>query len=127
YWTTEPLQPGEPYTVTATAADGRTSTASVTMPLSLPMPDIEYILNIETGHISGTGSGFLVVAEVRYVVRFIDDLGGIQGPYEHVFSRLGNQGPFNFPWATNYRFSFESRPLLTNSVGVPFGRIIIDS
>ena len=112
------------YRLTATAPDGRTSSATVLTTIPLPDPIIEYNNTLQRGTVDGQNEGRLVVARVNFYIQVIDDLGRIGDEYKESFSVL-NTAYQN--WNTNtYRFTFESRSLLTRRVGVPASRIIIN-
>ncbi|HAC16670.1 MAG TPA: hypothetical protein DCE78_12115 [Bacteroidetes bacterium] len=124
YWTTEPLFSLEPYKLTATTPDGRTSSATVLTTAPLPDPIIEYNNTLQRGNVDGQNEGRLVVARINFYIQVIDDLGRIGDEYLESISVL-DTAYRNYNTQT-YRFTFESRSLLTRRVGVPASRIIIN-
>ena len=124
YWTTEPLAVNEPYKIVATAPDGRTSSATVITTKPLPDPVIEYNNGIHRGNVEGQNEQKLVVARVNFYIQVIDDLGRIGDEYMESISVLSSI--YVNPNTNNYRFNFDSRPLLSRRVGVSASRIIIN-
>lgn len=125
YYTTVPLEPETMYELKAVAPDGRTSSATVKTPKQLIVPEVEYNMTAERGEVEGITDENLVVAEVTYWAQFIDDMGNWTGFEKYVISVLGNASVI--PVRSTFRFTFESRNLLSRAVGVSFSRIRIDN
>lgn len=100
FWTTEPLQESEEYKIVAEASDGRTSSATLSIPPDFPTPLVQYFPRNERGWVYGTGIERVVVADGIYNVRIIDDgvlikQGWIHVP--HVYDVYYNEnGQFEF-------------------------------
>lgn len=124
YWTTQQLFPLEPYKLVATAPDGSTSSATVVTTPPLPDPTIAYNNTVHRGNVEGQNEGRLVVARVNFYIQVIDDLGRIGDEYVESISVL--RSAYENWNNQTYRFNFESRPMLSNRVGVPASRIIIN-
>lgn len=125
YYTTTALEPETMYELRAVAPDGRASSATVMTPKRLSIPEVEYNNTAERGEVEGITDENLVVAEVTYWAQFIDDLGNWTGFQKYVISVLGNASVI--PIRSTFRFTFESRTLLSRAVGVSFSRIRIDN
>lgn len=125
YYTTTPLEPETMYELKAVSPDGRKSTATVKTPKQLIVPEVEYNMTAERGEVEGITDENLVVAEVTYWAQFIDDMGNWTGFEKYVISVLGNASVI--PVRSTFRFTFESRNLLSRAVGVSFSRIRIDN
>lgn len=123
YYTTVQLEPETMYELKAVAPDGRYSMAVVRTPKSLELPTVEYNMTAERGEVEGLTDENLVVAEVTYWAQFLDDMGNWTGFEKYVISVRNNASVIR-PRSL-YRFTFESRALLTRAVGVSFSRIRI--
>lgn len=84
FWTTVPLQEGEEYRIVAEASDGRTSSATLTIPPDFPTPLVEYYPRNERGRVYGTGIERVVVADGIYNVRISDEDDIIKQGWVHV-------------------------------------------
>lgn len=121
YWTTQPLQPNEQYTLIAEGPDGQQSRSSVTLPSALPVPEINYSQNQETISVSGQSYDPLVVAEVRYLVQATTNMG-CAPEVEVVFSHLEEIVEMA---DGEYSFFAENRPAIARELGVnAFGFVV---
>jgi hypothetical protein len=125
YYSTTPLEQETWYELKATTPDGRSSSATVRTPKRLSSPTVGYNNTAERGEVDGFTDENLVVAEVTYWAQFIDDLGNWTPFQKYVISVLGNASVI--PIRSTFRFTFESRNLLSRAVGVSFNRIRIDN
>lgn len=121
YYTTEPLIPGNPYELKATATDGRFSYTRVVTAEELPLPRIDFDRSTDRGFVEGSNSQKLVVAVVKFWVQWIDDFGNWTDEETHAYSVLNTA--FINQYTNVYRFQFDTRTLLTRSMGIPFSRI----
>lgn len=109
YWQPMTLYPNEPYRLTARNEDGNESTALITMPSVLPMPDVEYDTNDEEGSVTATFSDSLVVLETRYRVQFFAGTNCIQEE-EMIISNVNQvaervDGSFDIKFSNGIRLS----------------------
>lgn len=84
FWTTVPLQEGEEYRIEAKASDGRTSSATLTIPQNFPTPKVVYSTRNEAGRVFGSGIDRVVVADGIYFIQTIGEEGELLRRWIHV-------------------------------------------
>lgn len=123
FWTTVPLQEGGEYRIEAKASDGRTSSATFTIPPDFPTPLVEYYPRNETGRVYGSGVERVVVASGIYYVQTISDHGQLLRQWVHVphayeVEYFGNN---------NFQFTLNDQRTIAERLGVStLGITILD-
>lgn len=109
YWAGTTLQPNEEYRVVAETTDGRKSQSVVTLPSFLPIPDVTYSVEEESGTVSGSTEDPLVTVEMRYLAQAITEVGCAQ-EMEVIISHLDDvfitpEGEYHFDIDNRFRIA----------------------
>lgn len=75
YWTDEPIQPNELYTIIAENPDGEQSKVRVETPVLAPVPEVDFNERLERIYVNGELTDSLVVLESRYLIQPITEMG----------------------------------------------------
>ncbi len=123
FWTTVPLQEGGEYRIEAEASDGRTSSATLTIPPNFPTPRVEYSTRNEAGRVYGSGIERVVVASGIYYIQTIGSNGEILRQWIHIphayeVEYFGNN---------NFQFTLNDQRTIAESLGISiFGITILE-
>ncbi|MEX0608555.1 MAG: hypothetical protein WD016_01225 [Balneolaceae bacterium] len=123
FWTPEPINDNEEYTLTAEASDGRKSSATVTIPPDYPTPVVDYSETQEKGTIVGSGIERMVVAETKYLAQIMTD-AGLSPESEVVISHLER---VSYTSSGIFRFFPNDISIIANEFNVPGGSVVINN
>lgn len=113
YFTDKVLHPNEEYTIRAEAEDGSYSSATVTIPSVLPVPEVEYTIVNEGGTVRGNSEDPIVTIEMRYRAQVVNEFG-CEPEREIVVNHTENI--LTYPNG-NYRLEMGNRSALNSAFG----------
>lgn len=116
------INEGERYTVKAKGENGMGSSATLTIPSNLDIPDVEYSENTEEATVEGVARDSLVVLEARYLAQALV-FPGCAPEREIVISHLSQT---DIDPDGSYYLEFDNYRIIASRLGVTAGNYIIN-